>query len=825
MAAAYKSNPTKPRKPRSRKSDLNLLEASQPKGLGLEDAFVENEDGSIEIDLDRLEGGEDEAEAMVISHDSDNFYGNLVDLIAPGELLKIGMDVRASAEADEQSRYEWKDMIEMGSNLLGLKLEEKQDPFPGACSAHHPLLMESAVKFQSKASNELLPANGPVKGKIMGELTLEKEAQANRVAAHMNYQLTEEMTEFYSDSERMLLYLALFGSAFKKVYWSEYLERPVSEFVPADQLIVSNNAADLYRCERYTHVITKTKLELEADCASGLYQKSDDFTGVAQSIEVNEIKQALNSVSGIDVTIGDSNAGYTLLEQHVSMYIEELDDGFSKTGYELGSPYIITVDKATGDVLGIRRNWKEGDAKRRKKCSFIHYLFVPSFGFYGFGFLHLLGNLQLSLTSSLRSLVDAGQFANLQGGFKLKGVRIIDTGRPISPGEFREIDTSVLDINKSIMKLPFGEPSNVLFQMLNFLDAKGQKFADATESIIGDATNYGPVGTTLALLDASTKFFSAIHKRLHNSLKQELKILADLNGQYLPDDLKYNIEAATMAISRKDYSDAIDVIPVSDPNISSNAHRMAKAQTILQVAQTSPEMHDMRQVLKHFYTAMDYENIDKILPPPEEAQPQDPMSDIQLAVQGKPIKAFEGQQHQAHMAIKGAFLQDPLSGKNPTMQKAAAAIQANIQEHMLLQFMEQMKAIEGQGATPEQAAQQVAIQNQKQLEAQLKAAEGQNQDQAAMLLANAELLDSKVAARKQLFDEKFKVADLELKKEELDMKLLTEARRTEELNQKFMHDTKKLVMTKALDSMIEGMRPPKQPKETTKEKPKNGKEE
>jgi len=801
-----------PSKQRKRKSRLEELEREQDQGLGV--PFKRDENGSIVVDLSVLEDGVD-GEYM-----ESEFYDNLVTQLSPEELARIGSLVKSNFELHKQSRSEWETMITQGTSLLGIKLEEKNTPFRGACSAQHPLLMESAVKFQSKASNELLPASGPAKSKILGEVTVEKEQQANKVTNHLNYQLTEEMTEFYTDTERLLLYLPLFGTAFKKAYYSTYLGRPVSEFVPGDQLVVPNNAPDLYRADCYTHILYKSHNQLEEDFNSGFYERPELGLAKPSSLQVTDIQQALNTAQGVDVSFaqGDYNTTYTLYEQHIEtcLYKKNLDCFDPWDGESLASPYVITVNATTGEVLGVRRNWKEEDKKRIKKVPFVPYQFVPGFGFYGLGFLHLLGNLQLTLTASMRSLVDAGQFATLQGGFKLKGVRIVDDGEPISPGQFKEIDSSIMDINKSIMQLPFKEPSQTLFAMLQYLTSAGQKFADATEQVIGDATNYGPVGTTLALLDASTKFFSAIHKRLHNSLKTELRIIAGLNGETLQDDIPYNKKAGNLAVQRKDYDDTIDITPVSDPNISSNAHRMAKAQTIMQVAMQAPELHDMREVLKLYYTSVDFGNIDKIMPMPEEAQQNDPMTDIQMAVQGKPIKAFPGQDHKSHIAIKHAFLNDPMSGKNPVMQKAAFALNANIQEHMMLGFIEQVNAQQqamqqqGQGMTPEQAvvaaAEQVAAMNQKKLQQELEASQQNARDHAAMLLAQAELMDSETQQRRQKFEEMFKVAQLDLDTQELDMRKYEVATRAKQFNDKLKADMDKLVTTKGIESMVDAMK-------------------
>jgi hypothetical protein len=778
---------------------LEDLEAKSVDVLaGLESNVQPNGDGTVTVEF-----AEPEALGYTGMYEEDGHYANLVQYFTDEELQELAATVCANVSQDEAAREDWLRTIEFGLDLLGVKVEEKNTPFEGACSAQHPLLMESAVKFQSKASNELLPAQGPVKARIMGDVTPEKEDQANRVKAHMNYQITEEMTEFYTDSERMLLYVPLVGSGFKKTYYSAHLERGCSEFVPADQFIVPNSASDLYRADRYTHILYKTDYEFEADCSANLYSMPKDGLGIPSEPKLTDVQRKTHSLIGIKVGLGERDKVFTLYEQHIMLHLPQVDDSPDKK-YKLASPYIVTVDAASTKVVGIRRNWKEGDPKRKKKVIFTHYGFVPSFNFYHFGYLHLLGNLQLSLTAALRSLVDAGQFATLQGGFKLKGVRIVDDGTPIHPGQFKEIETSIMDINKAIMTLPFKEPSNVLFQMLNFLDTKGQKFADSTEQVIADATNYGPVGTTMALLDASTKFFSAIHKRLHNSLKQELRLIAEINSETLPDNMKYNLENKTMAVSRADYDERVDVIPVSDPNVSSNAHRLAKAQTLYQMALQSPDIHDMREVLKHVYTNFDYVNIDRILPKPEEAQPNDPITDLSLAQQGKPIKAFEGQDHQSHIILKQAFLQDPKSGANPMMQKAARAIAANIQEHMLMSFVEQTKALsQGQENALPQAAQQLAQMNVQKLKQET---EGQGGDPAAMMLAQAELLDTKTQAQKNKTDTILKTAELTLRKEQLDLAKSKEMARQKEVDKKAAAELDKLVTTKGLDAILEGMR-------------------
>lgn len=781
-----------------------------------ESTVTENGDGTVEFDFGKLETS-NEAEEVDLNK---GFYANLVEDFDVEFLDELGDEVVSQVETDDNSREDWLRTINLGLDLLGIKVEEKNEPFRGACSAQHPLLLESAVKFQSKASSELLPADGPVKVKILGDVTEEKELQANRVQKHMNWQITEKMTEYYVDTEKLLLATSIFGSSFKKTYYDGVLKRPVSEYVSADQFIVPHNSSDLQRAQRYTHVLYKSENQLNSDFASGLYAKPEHGL-VCSEYKFSDVQKKAAKLQGMTIDLGSDNEGYTLYEHYCFKYMPGIseDKGDIKK-YKLALPWIVTVDVNSRKVLGIRRNWKKDDQAYQNKVNFSHWQFVPGFGFYGLGFIHLLGNIQLSLTSSLRSLIDAAQFANLQGGFKLKGTRIVDDGDPITPGQFKEIETSIMDINKSVMPLPFKEPSQTLFAMLQFLDTKGGKFADSTEQVIADSTNYGPVGTTLALLDASTKFFGAIHKRLHLAQKEELKSIAYINSITLGDEQEYNTENETSRISADDYNDRVDIVPVSDPNISSNAHRMAKAQTMLEIAQRSPELHDMREVLKHVYINMDYANIDKILPKPEEAQPQDPMTDIQLAVQGKPIKAFEGQPHDQHIQIKQAFLQDPMAAGSPTMQKVAVMINANVQEHMFLKFKEsvqaqaQMQQQQGnvqQGQSPEAAAaQMVAQQNQQIVQQQMDQAGGgaeQAKAEASKKLAEAELRNSETEAQALKLKTEVAMEEFKYKYAALEVEKLKEVNKMLAVDKKLAADVQKIMTSKGIDAVMEGMRP------------------
>ena len=586
-------------------------------------------------------------------------------------------------QADRDSRGEWDSMFERGFDLLGLKLEDATEPFEGACTAVHPLLIESAVKFQAKASQELFPSGGPVKAQILGNQSVDKQEQANRVQNFMNYQLTEQMPEYFDEFERMLFHLPLIGSAIKKVYYDAGLERPVSEFVPIDQFYVSYYASNLRKADRYTHLIYRNPVDMQRDIESGIY--SDVELPDASNPSQTTLSEKLNTIMGISPT-ADSDPQYVLLEQHLHLDISdpECEEGEF-------APYIVTVEQESRQILSIRRNYRAGDTNKEKRMHFVHYKFVPGFSFYGLGLIHFLGNLTLTATAAMRSLVDAGQFANLPGGFKAKGVRMVGDNEPIAPGEFKEVEATGIDLQKAIVPLPYKEPSSVLYNMLGFVTAAGQKFADSTEQIVSDAASYGPVGTTMALLEASSKFFSGIHKRLHKSQRDEFKIIAEIDYDFLPNEYPYDVPNASREIFRKDFDGAVDVIPVSDPNIPSNAHRMMLANMALQMAQQSPPgMFNLEALNRTILNASNMPNIEEILPQAPKPQPLDPVSDITAATKGLPISAFPGQNHDAHIQVKMSYLSDPMNGANPIMARVRPILEANIQEHTLMKYQEQI---------------------------------------------------------------------------------------------------------------------------------------
>lgn len=642
---------------------------------------VDPETGDLEVEFE-TEFDLSDVDNIVEFNIEDEFYTNLAEQIEEDELIRIGEEVYEKYEADKESRAEWESMFERGFDLLGLKLEETTEPFEGAATAVHPLLIESAVKFQSRASQELFPSSGPVKAQVLGDATVEKQRQANRVQNFMNYQLTDMMPEYFDEFERMLFHLPLIGSSFKKIYYDSSVERPVSEFVPIDQFYVSYYATDLRRADRYTHVLYRSPREIANAMYSGMYAEMD--LPDAYIPEQSELTQKMDTVLGLSPS-SDTDMQYVLLEQHCYLDIEG-------HGYEC--PYIVTIEESTRKVLSIRRNWNEDDKNKEKKMFFTHYRFVPGFGFYGLGLIHFLGNLTMSATAAMRNLIDAGQFANLPGGFKAKGVRIVGDNDPIAPGEFKEVEATGMDLTRSIVPLPYKEPSGTLFQMLQFVAGAGQKFADTTEQVITEGSNYGPVGTTMALLEASSKFFSAIHKRLHKSQRDEFKILARINYESLPPKYPYDVPGVSEEIFKRDFDGRVDVLPVSDPNIPSSAHRLMMAQMVMQQAQQSPPgMFNMEELNRTLLNAANIPNLDKILPEKPQAQALDPVTDIEAATKGLPIKAFAGQNHDAHIQIKSMFLQDPANGANPIMQRVAPILQANIQEHVVMKYEEQVNGL------------------------------------------------------------------------------------------------------------------------------------
>ena len=718
---------------------------------------VDPEDGGVIVDFSEQE----DIVEMEASEDIAEWYGDLSETLEEEDITDIANNVIDNFQSDKESRAEWESMFERGFDLLGLKLEPGTEPFQGACTAVHPLLIESAVKFQSKASGELFPSNGPVKAQIIGQSSAEKETQANRVQNFMNYQLTEQMPEYFDEFERMLFHLPIIGSAFKKMYYDATSKRPRSEFIPIDQFYVSYYATDLMNADRYTHVIYRSPVEIARDMMAGVYQDIELPEPTLSNITT--FTEKMDTIIGVSPS-SDNDPQYVLLEQHCYLDIE--DD-------EVPLPYIVTVEQQSRQILSIRRNYKQDDPNKEKVNHFIHYRFVPGFGFYGLGLIHFLGNLTMSATAAMRSLIDAGQFANLPGGFKAKGVRMVGDNDPIAPGEFKEVEATGIDLSKAIVPLPYKEPSSTLFQMLNFVTAAGQKFADSTEQVISDAASYGPVGTTMALLEASSKFFTAIHKRLHKSQRDEFRILARIDYEYLPEEYPYDVPNEDRSIFKQDFDGRIDIIPVSDPNIPSNAHRMMMANMALQMAQQSPPgMFNLEALNRTILNSTNMPNVDEILPPKIEPQQLDPVSDIMAVTKGVPIAAFPGQNHDAHIQVKMAYLQDPQNGANPVMQRIAPILQANIQEHSIMKYQEQMNGLTQQmiqqnpqmAGDPSSVEMVMAQAAQQIMNANQAMGQAQSPEQQLMKLEQAKV---ELEKQKLQSDTMVQAAEMELKTKKL----------------------------------------------------------
>jgi len=734
----------------------NVIPMTEMEETGNATFEVDPTDGGVTVDFS-------ESVEMEASEDISEWYGDISESLEDEDLASIANDVIDNFEADKESRADWESMFERGFDLLGLRLEYGTEPFEGACTAVHPLLIESAVKFQSKASGELFPSRGPVKAQIFGKSSPDKEMQANRVQNFMNYQLTEQMPEYFDEFERMLFHLPLIGSSFKKMYYDATIKRPKSEFIPIDQFYVSYYATDLGNADRYTHVIYRSPVELARDIQVGVYQDVDLPTPSVGTMTA--FSEKMDTIIGLSPS-SDNDPQYILLEQHCYLSLDEEDEAL---------PYIVTVEQQSRQVLSIRRNYKQDDPNKEKISHFVHYRFVPGFGFYGLGLIHFLGNLTMSATAAMRSLIDAGQFANLPGGFKAKGVRMVGDNDPISPGEFKEVEATGIDLSKAIVPLPYKEPSSTLFQMLNFVAAAGQRFADSTEQVISDAASYGPVGTTMALLEASSKFFTAIHKRIHKSQKDEFRILARIDYDYLPEEYPYDVPYEDRSIFKNDFDGRIDIVPVSDPNIPSNAHRMMMANMALQMAQQSPPgMFNLEALNRTILNAANMPNVEEILPPKIQPKPMDPVSDIMAATKGVPIAAFPGQNHDAHIQVKMAYLKDPMNGANPIMERIRPILEANIQEHSIMKYQEQMSGITEQSLqkVPQQANNPAVVEMAMAEAAQqimnANQAMGQAQSPEQQLVA---LEQAKVELEKQKLqsDTATNAAELELKNKKLEL--------------------------------------------------------
>ena len=627
--------------------------------------------------------------------DDAQFDINLAETIGEKELNRKAQELVSFYENDEAARSEWRERYTQGLQTLdpdgGLDEGDSERGTRGLSVVVHPLIAEAATQFNARAIAELYPSGGPVKTVILGTPSPELEDQARRTREYMNFQITQEMPEFFPDLDQMLFHLPLIGHTFKKVWWDANMDRQCSQFVKAEDFVVAPESKDLYTSPRYTHVIRMPKNDFNRYVQNGYYLQ----TKYNEGDNIDPSGDVIGEIEGVDQYDDSNDDVMTLLEMHVYDLFDgidgkEMDDG-DEDDNAVAIPYVITIDYESQAVVSVRRNWKEDDELKKRRDWFVSFKFLPGLGFYGFGLYHMIGGLGKAATGSLRALLDSAAFSNMQGGFKLRG-RVQGGDMQISPGEFVDIDSTVDDVNKAIMPLPFKEPSGSLFNLLGYMVEAGQRFASTADLNIGDVNPNAPVGSTVALIEQGSKAFSAIHKRLHYAQGQELKLLAGLNAENLPDEFSFSQAGAAEIIYRADFDDRIDIVPVSDPNIFSTAQRIAQAQAVLEMARSAPQFHDLYQAYKRMYEAIRIPNIDEILKKPEEAVQMDPVDENMSVLYGKPIRAFPEQDHDAHIAVHMQFMQDPSLAGNPGAAAMQPVLIAHIAEHVALLYRQRMEA-------------------------------------------------------------------------------------------------------------------------------------
>ncbi len=742
---------------------MEMLSEEIPEGIEI---YEDGDETVVDFDPDDMRG------------DSEDFYANLAEEIPDSELGAISGNLLDEFESNKASRQEWEDAYADGLELLGFSYTERTQPFRGATGVTHPLLAEAATQFQAQAFNEMLPARGPVRGAIIGAETADREKQAHRVQQFMNYYITDVMEEYTPEFDQMLFYLPLAGSTFKKVYYDEMLDRAVSRFIPAENLVVPYDTSDLETCPNISQVVKMSLNDLRKLQVRGFYRDIPVIPGATDS--TNSVQEEMDRIEGVSPANVDYDC--TLLECHVDLDLEgyeDLDEDGDPTGIKV--PYIVTISVDNGQVLSIRRNYREDDELRKKIQYFVHYKFLPGFGFYGLGLIHTIGGLSRTATAALRQLIDAGTLSNLPAGFKARGMRIRDDDNPLQPGEFRDVDAPGGRLSDSLMPLPFKGPDQTLFQLLGFVVDAGRRFATITDMKVGDGNQQAAVGTTVALLEQGSRIMSAVHKRMHYALRQELRMLARVIKDYLPQRYPYAVEGAEATVMAEDFDDRVDVLPVSDPNIFSQAQRIALAQTKLQLAQAAPEMHNMHEVLRDMYEALGVRDVDKILRRnvEEDPMPIDPAQENINSMDMIPLKAFEGQDHQAHIMAHMVFGSTPMVGAMP---QVAVALQKHIMEHVrieaseqaMVQYLQQVSARQGQPLSEEEMLQVEALTAQliaqgmqmlKQLSQRI-AGEGQGPDPLVQLKEQ----ELQIKAQAEQNDAALDKAKLDLDKAGMDMR-------------------------------------------------------
>jgi len=679
-------------------SQNNVMAMIQADDVG-EIGITPTEDGGVEIDFDPAD---QRGESM-------EFDSNLAEEMPDRELSRISSEMLAEYDANKSSRQDWEDAYANGLELLGFNYEERTQPFRGATGVTHPLLAEAATQFQAQAFNELLPSSGPVRTVVMGKETRKKVEQGQRVRQFMNYYITNVMEDYTPDMDQMLFYLPLAGSTFKKTYFDETLDRAVSKFVPAENLVVPYETTDLDTCPNVTQVVRMSLNDLRKRQVMGSYL---DVDVIPAQREITGVGGEINRIDGLEPNQIDYDC--TILECHVDLDLEgyeEVDEDGDTTGIKI--PYIVTISMDNGQVLSIRRNYREDDPKKKKIQYFTHYKFLPGFGFYGLGLIHTIGGLSRTATAALRQLIDAGTLSNLPAGFKARGLRIRDDDEPLQPGEFRDVDAPGGAIRDSLMPLPFKGPDQTLFQLLGFVVEAGQRFATITDLKVGQGNENAPVGTTMAIMEQGSRVMSAVHKRLHYAMRLEFKILARVMGESLPQEYPYSVAGGDETIMASDFDDRIDVVPVSNPNAFSQAQRITLAQTKLQLATQAPEIHNLHEAFRDMYEALGVTDVDRLMKsiPTEEPEPLDPAQENINSLDMLPLRAFEGQNHQAHIQAHLVFGTSPIVG---TMPPVAISIQKHIMEHVQQAAREQsavayLQQVQQQGGKPADDEQMLQI--------------------------------------------------------------------------------------------------------------------
>ncbi len=746
----------------------NIDKALYGAPMGIEDMAQDEAPLEIEIiDPEEVNIGIDGLEISLRPEEpeSGGFDENLAEFLDSGFIEGLGSDLAHDIDQDKNGRKEWEKAYVEGLKLLGLQIEERTEPWNGACGVFHPMITEAVVRFQSEMITETFPAAGPVKTKIIGKETPEVKEAAVRVENDMNYELTEVMREFRAEHERMLWSLPATGSAFKKVYYDPNLGRQVSMFVPAEDIILPYGATDMDTCYRVTHVMRKTKNDIVKLQAAGFYRDVELGDPDKNKTDIQKAKDKETGFSDIN------DDRFTLLECHVDLYIK--GDKYGDKDNEIAVPYVVTLIKGTNTVLSIYRNWNEDDDLKLKRQHFVHYQYVPGFGAYGFGLFHLIGGFAKSATSLMRQLVDAGTLSNLPGGLKSRGLRIKGDDTPIAPGEFRDVDVGAGTIRDNILPLPYKEPSGVLYQLLGNIVEEGRRFAATADMKVADMSAQAPVGTTLALLERQLKVLTAVQARTHDSLKRELKLLKALIRDYTDTDYTYDPEYGDKRAKQSDY-DLVDVIPVSDPNAATLSQRVVQYQAVIQMAQMAPQIYDLPQLHRGMLDVLGIKNAEKLVPLPEDEKPTDPVTENQNILKMKPVKAFLHQDHDAHIAVHNMMMQDPSIaqqlGQNPQAQQLAAALQSHIAEHIGYKMRKMIEAQLGIPLPPEddELPPQVEISLSAMMAQAANQVVQQNMQQAAMQQAQQQQQDPLVQMQQQ--ELQIRAQEVQIKAQEMQLK-------------------------------------------------------